>query len=94
MGIVAAVDIPIIHFSVEWWRGLHQTATIGSPDRVLNPAAPMQFVATLLGTLGAFTLAWLYLMIRRYQLARIAAAREEARRVDRIMSARTAQAAR
>ena len=92
VGIVAAIDIPIIHFSVEWWRGLHQTATIGSPDRVLNPAAPMQFVGTLLGMLAAFTLAWLYLMIRRYQLARIAAAREEARRLDRIMSARTAEA--
>ena len=24
VGIVAAVDIPIVHFSVEWWRGLHQ----------------------------------------------------------------------
>ncbi len=58
---MAAIDIPIIHFSVEWWRGLHQTATIGSPDRVLDPAAPMAFVGTLLGTLGAFTLAWLYL---------------------------------
>jgi uncharacterized membrane protein YccC len=61
---------------------------------VLNPAAPTQFVGTLLGTLAAFTLAWLYLMIRRYQLARIASAREEARRLDRIMSARTAEPAR
>ena len=48
VGIIAALDIPIVHFSVEWWRGLHQTATIGSPDRVLNPAAPMAFVGTLL----------------------------------------------
>ena len=24
VGIVAAIDIPIVHFSVEWWRGLHQ----------------------------------------------------------------------
>ena len=29
VGIVAAIAIPIVHFSVEWWRGLHQTATIG-----------------------------------------------------------------
>jgi len=94
VGIVAAIDIPIIHFSVEWWRGLHQTATIGSPERVLDPAAPDAFIQTLLATLAAFTLAWLYLMIRRYQLARIAAAREEARRLDRIMSARTAEPAR
>ena len=92
VGIVAAVDIPIVHFSVEWWRGLHQTATIGSPDRVLNPAAPMAFVGTLLGTLAAYTLAGLYLMIRRYQLARAEAAREEAARLERIVAARTVEA--
>jgi heme exporter protein C len=88
VGIVAAVDIPIVHFSVEWWRGLHQTATIGAPDRVLNPAAPMIFVGTLLGMLAAFTLAWVYLMIRRYQLARLEVQREEAARVERLMSRR------
>jgi heme exporter protein C len=90
VGIVAAIDIPIVHFSVEWWRGLHQTATIGSPDRVLDPAAPMAFVGTLLGMLAAFTLTWVYLMIRRYQLARAQAAREEAIRVERLMAARSA----
>ena len=89
VGIVAAVDIPIVHFSVEWWRGLHQTATIASPDRVLNPAAPMIFVGTLLGMLGAFTLAWAYLMIRRYQLARAELAREEAVRIGRLEAARS-----
>ena len=30
---------------------LPPTATIGSPDRVLDPAAPMAFVGTLLGVL-------------------------------------------
>ena len=94
VGIVAAVDIPLVHFSVEWWRGLHQTATIGSPDRVLNPAAPMVFVGTLVGMLGAFTLAWTYLMIRRYQLARLEVERDEAARMERLMSARTAEVAR
>ena len=95
VGIVAAVDIPIVHFSVAWWRGLHQTATIGAPDRVLNPAAPMIFVGTLLGMLAAFTLAWVYLMIRRYQLARLEVQREEAARVERLMSRReTAEVAR
>ncbi len=90
VGIVAAVDIPIVHFSVEWWRGLHQTATIASPDRVLDPAAPMVFVGTLLGTLAAFTLSWLYLMIRRYQLGRAELAREEAVRLARLHDARAA----
>jgi heme exporter protein C len=90
VGIVAAVDIPIVHFSVEWWRGLHQGATIGSPSRMLNPAAPMVFVGTLLGMLAAFTLAWVYLMIRRYQLARVQMAREEAVRLERLSAARAA----
>jgi heme exporter protein C len=92
VGIVAAVDIPIVHFSVEWWRGLHQTATIASPDRVLDPAAPMAFVGTLLGMLGAFTLAWVYLMIRRYQLARAQQAGEERARLALLAGARAAPA--
>jgi heme exporter protein C len=92
VGLVAAVDIPIVHFSVEWWRGLHQEATIGSPERVLDPAAPSVFVLTLLGTLLAYTLAWSYLMIRRYQLARLEVDRE--RRIQRasLDAARAARA--
>src|SRR5262249_13956784 len=34
LGVVGALDVPIIHFSVEWWRTLHQPAT------VLKPQAP------------------------------------------------------
>jgi hypothetical protein len=45
--------------------------------------------------LAAFTLAWVYLMIRRYQLARLEVEREEAARVERLMSRReTAEVAR
>jgi len=89
IGIVAVIDIPIIHFSVEWWRGLHQTATIASPERIMDPAAPAAFVATLLGMMAAFTLVWLYLMIRRYQLAQAELAREERVRLARIEAARS-----
>jgi heme exporter protein C len=71
VGIIAAIDIPVVHFSVIWWRGLHQGPTFASPERVLNPAAPSQFVAALLLMLGAFSLAWLWLMITRYRLARL-----------------------
>lgn len=71
VGIIAAIDIPVVHFSVIWWRGLHQGPTFGDPEHVLNPAAPGQFVAALLLMLGAFSLAWLWLMITRYRLARL-----------------------
>ena len=90
IGLVAVIDIPVIHFSVEWWRGLHQTPTIGSPERIMDPAAPTAFVATLLGMIVAFSVAWLYLMIRRYQLAQAELAREERTRLARIAFARTA----
>lgn len=92
VGLVAALDIPIIHFSVIWWRGLHQGFTIGDPGKLLHPSAPGLFVAALLGMLGAFTLAWVWLLIRRYQLARLEARIEEEVRIGRINAARGAAA--
>jgi heme exporter protein C len=93
IGLVAAADIPIVHFSVEWWRGLHQGPTFGSPDKILNPAAPSQFVIALVSMVGAFTLAWTWLMIRRYQLARLQWQLEEHGRLGRLSAARRAAAA-
>ncbi len=94
VGLVAAIDIPIVHFSVVWWRGLHQTATIGSPDRILNPAAPHVFVLALVSMTLAMSLVWAYLMVRRYQLARLEWQREEWARRGRIVAARAPAAAR
>src|SRR6266508_3345058 len=31
VGILGALDIPIVHFSVSWWRTLHQPATMLTP---------------------------------------------------------------
>ncbi len=90
VGLIAGLDIPIIHFSVVWWRGLHQGFTIGDPGKVLHPSAPLQFVAALLGMLAAFTLTWTWLMIRRYQLARLESQIEDDVRMSRINAARGA----
>jgi len=89
----AAVDIPIVHFSVLWWRGLHQGPTIGDPSKILNPSAPLLFVAALMAMVAAFTLVWWYLMIRRYELARVEWQIEEHGRLGRITAARRAVAA-
>jgi len=88
VGLIAAADIPIVHYSVDWWRGLHQSATFGSPDKLLHPAAPVAFVLTLVGMLTAFTLGWLYLIIRRYQLARTELQIEEMARQGQLAAAR------
>jgi len=88
VGLIAAVDIPIVHFSVIWWRGLHQGPTFLSPDTFLNPPAPVPFRVALFGMLAAFTLVWGWLMIRRYELARLESQIEEQTRLGRIARAR------
>lgn len=80
VGIIAAIDLPIVHFSVTWWRGLHQPPTFGDPENILNPPAPGQFVAALLFMLVAFSLVWLWLVIKRYRLARLEWSAEDAAR--------------
>jgi len=61
VGIVGFVNVPLVHFSVVWWRALHQ------PPTVLRPGGPAAIEPAMLGALltgvAAFTLAaaWLYL---------------------------------
>ena len=88
MGLIAAVDIPIVHFSVIWWRGLHQAPTFIDPGKDLKASVPLLFVAALLAMLAAFTLIWVYLLIRRYQLARLEWQLEEDARRGRVAAAR------
>ncbi|MEO6469302.1 MAG: cytochrome c biogenesis protein CcsA [Acidimicrobiia bacterium] len=65
--LIAFVDVPIVHFSVEWWRTLHQKATVFNPE--LNPEIHGVMALTLwIGTI-AFTLLYVYLLDLRYRLA-------------------------
>lgn len=65
--LLAFLNVPIVHFSVTWWRTLHQ------PPSVLKPGAPdvhgSQLVALLLGFV-AFTLVFGWLLLQRYRVAR------------------------
>jgi heme exporter protein C len=65
LGIVGAVDVPIIHFSVEWWRTLHQPATILRPQA---PTMDAPMVAALLVNVLAFLCTYAYLAGRRCRL--------------------------
>ncbi|MGH2511676.1 MAG: cytochrome c biogenesis protein CcsA [Candidatus Limnocylindrales bacterium] len=65
LGIVAFINVPIVHLSVLWWRGLHQAPT------VLNPGGPTIapiMLAALLANLVAFTIAYAWLLRRRMAL--------------------------
>jgi heme exporter protein C len=68
VGILGAANIPIVHFSVTWWRALHQPSTILGPEP--SPIAP-PIALTLLVNWIAFTLLFLYFLVRRAEIARL-----------------------
>jgi heme exporter protein C len=68
VGILGAANIPIVHFSVKWWRALHQPATILGPESspIATPIALALFTNWI-----AFTLLFAYLLAKRMQIARL-----------------------
>ena len=86
--LVAFVDVPIVHFSVEWWRTLHQQATVFNPE--LNPTIEGSMGWALLSGVTAFTLVFLYLLERRYRLA-VMEDRLEERLLDAAIAERRAE---
>jgi heme exporter protein C len=68
LGIVAVLQIPIVHFSVTWWRGLHQPPTVLRPD---GPQLDEPLLFALLMAVVAFTLVFASLVRHRADLARL-----------------------
>jgi len=69
LGVLGAIQIPIVHFSVVWWRTLHQPPSIVRPD---GPSIqdPMMLVALIVGVL-AFTVVYVSLMVKRIELGHL-----------------------
>jgi heme exporter protein C len=79
VGIVGFVDVPIVYFSVQWWRTLHPgpvLVTAGGPQ-----LPPQMLLAALVTTVSVLYLAGVMVAIRY----RIEARRDEA--VERAVSA-------
>jgi heme exporter protein C len=53
LALVGVVNIPIIHYSVEWWNTLHQGATI---TKLAAPSMEKTMLTALVLMLGAFVL--------------------------------------
>jgi len=62
LAVVGVINIPIIHYSVEWWSTLHQPATItkiGAPS--IHPSMGIPLVLMIFG----FQLLYLYVLLVR-----------------------------
>jgi len=64
--LLAAVNVPIIHFSVIWWQTLHQGATVLNPN--LSPTIHGLMAWTLLLSFLAFTLLFAWMVTVRYEI--------------------------
>ncbi|MHB0929352.1 MAG: cytochrome c biogenesis protein CcsA [Candidatus Nanopelagicales bacterium] len=67
LGIVAFVDVPIIYFSIKWWRTQHPSYVI-QPG--MKPAMPAEMLQTLLFGVATFTVLYIYLASQRLRLLR------------------------
>ena len=65
LGIVGAIDIPIIHLSVTWWRTLHPEPIVLNTS---GPNLPNSMLATLLVCFAGFTLLYIYLLVQKYRV--------------------------
>lgn len=64
--LFAAVDIPIVHFSVLWWKTLHQNATVLNAN--LSPKIHGSMAWTLLLGFVALTLVFVWMLLVRYRI--------------------------
>jgi heme exporter protein C len=66
VAIIGCIDIPVVHFSVTWWRSLHQ-----NNFNPLNPTMNGRMQLALLVNLIAFGLVLIFLLSYRLRLARL-----------------------
>ncbi len=62
LALVGVVNIPIIHFSVEWWNTLHQTATV---TKLSKPSMATSMLIPLLTMAIAFQVYYVIAMFHR-----------------------------
>ena len=71
--LVSSVNLPLVHFSVDWWRTLHQEASLGVDDA--------QITGDMFAILGfasvAFIVAGAWLVVHRYRVIRLEEIRDE-----------------
>lgn len=75
LSIVGMVNLPIIHFSVQWWNTLHQGASITKFEK---PSIATEMLIPLLLAILGFMLLSVYLTVVRYRNALLSAEKKRA----------------
>lgn len=69
IGITGFVVIPLVHFSVDWWRGQHPGRTVFRPES--SPALPASMLFTMLWMVLAFTSLYALFLALRVRISRL-----------------------
>jgi heme exporter protein C len=70
LGIVGFLDIPLIHFSVLWWRTFHPPPKLITPEGFGKGMDPSMLIVLMI-SLAAFTLLYCVLMGQRIQVEKM-----------------------
>lgn len=65
ISLIGAVDIPVVHFAVAWWRSAHPDATV---LRAGGPELPGSMLATLLAAFAALLVLFASLVVLRSRI--------------------------
>ncbi|MBI2942396.1 MAG: cytochrome c biogenesis protein CcsA [Chloroflexi bacterium] len=68
LGILGAIDLPIIYFSTEWWRALHPPAVVVTSA---GPAMPISMLWVFLLSFTAMNLLFSFLLLHRVRIERL-----------------------
>ncbi len=64
LGIVSFLNVIVVHYSVKWWRGLHQGESLGADTKIEG----MMLLSLFIG-LVTFLLIFAWLLIHRFRVA-------------------------
>jgi heme exporter protein C len=69
IGIAGFAVVPMVHFSVDWWRGQHPSRTVIRPEA--GPALPAEMLLTLVAMTAVFTVLYLVFLALGVRLLKL-----------------------
>lgn len=87
VGLLLFPNVVIVHYSVDWWRSLHQRATITR----LDPTIEGTMLTTLMLGIVVFSLLFAWLLVHRFRVGWLEE-RAEAASIDDALTERRAEA--